>query len=411
MTLLGNRRAALGFIFVTAVLDVLSLGIIIPVLPKLVEGFMGGDTARAAVIYGWFGTAWALMQFLFSPLIGALSDRFGRRPVLLLSCFGLGLDYILMALAPSLSWLFLGRVLSGITAASFSTAGAYVADVTPPDKRAGAFGLIGGAWGLGFIAGPALGGWLGEISARAPFWGAAALTLTNAAYGFFVLPESLAPERRGAFSLARANPLGALKLLREYPGLFGLAGVNLFQQTAHYVLPSTMVLYSGYRYGWGTAKVGTLLALVGVCNVIVQVGLVKRMVARVGERPAMLGALLAGALGFVIYGLAPNGWWFCIGVPVFSLMGFFNPALQGLMTRRVGPAVQGRLQGANSSLLGIAGMMGPFFFTHAFAWGISPGMGWRLPGAPFFLAATLLLLGLGLALRVTQTASPRSAIA
>jgi len=243
------RRAAVAFILVTIALDMLALGMIIPVLPKLVERFMGGDTARAAEIFGAFTTVWALMQFLFSPLLGALSDRYGRRPVILLSNLGLGLDYIVMALAPTLMWLFVGRVISGITAASISTAQAYIADVTPPDRRAASYGLLGGAFGLGFILGPALGGLLGAIEPRLPFWAAAAFSLANAAYGLFVLPESLALDHRSGFSWRRANPVGSLLLLRSHPELSGLASANFFANLAHVVLPTVFVLYAGYRYG------------------------------------------------------------------------------------------------------------------------------------------------------------------
>ena len=242
-----RNRAAQAFIFVTVALDVLAMGIVIPVLPKLVEAFLGGNTARAAEVFGVFGTVWSLMQFVCSPVLGVLSDRFGRRPVILLSNFGLGFDYILMALAPTVRWLFVGRVISGITGASFTTAGAYIADVTPPEKRAAGFGMIGAAWGLGFVLGPALGGLLGEVSPRLPFWVAAGMTLLNAMYGLFVLPESLPPERRRAFSWRRANPVGSLTLLRSHHELFGLAGVNILYFLAHQALPSVFVLYTGYR--------------------------------------------------------------------------------------------------------------------------------------------------------------------
>lgn len=263
------RRAAFAFVFVTVLLDMFAIGIIIPVLPKLVEDFMGGDTARAATIYGIFGTAWALMQFLFSPVLGSLSDRFGRRPIILLSNFGLGLDYILMALAPNLRWLFLGRVISGITAASISTAGAYIADVTPPEQRAAKFGLLGAAFGAGFVVGPALGGILGDISPRLPFWVAAGFSLTNGLYGLFVLPESLRRELRRPFSWRKANPVGALKLLRSHRELWGFTWVTFLSNLAHAALPSVAVLYMGYRYNWDTKSVGVLLAGVGVCQIVV----------------------------------------------------------------------------------------------------------------------------------------------
>src|SRR5215475_8799857 len=242
------RRAAMAFIFVTVALDMLALGIVIPVLPKLVEGFMGGNTARAAEVLGVFGIVWALMQFLFSPLLGVLSDRFGRRPVIVLSNAGLGLDYVLMALAPTLGWLFVGRVISGLTTASMSTAYAYIADVTPPERRAASYGLLGAAFGVGFILGPALGGLLGGVDPRLPFWVAAGFSLVNAGYGFFVLPESLPPDRRSAFSWRRANPLGSLALLRSHRELSGLAVANFLLLVSHVVFPTVYVLYAGYRY-------------------------------------------------------------------------------------------------------------------------------------------------------------------
>ncbi|MGA9867405.1 MAG: MFS transporter, partial [Acetobacteraceae bacterium] len=261
--------AAIAFILVTVTLDMLALAIIIPVLPELVLGFLGNDTARAARVFGVFGTAWALMQFLFSPVQGALSDRFGRRPVILLSNFGLGLDYVLMALAPGIGLLFVGRVISGISAASISTAGAYIADVSAPEKRAAGFGLISVAFGIGFVLGPALGGVLGQMSPRLPFWVAAALSLANGMYGLLVLPESLPPDRRVGFAWRRANPIGALRLLLAYPGLLGLAVISFLYSLAHQALPAVFVLYGYYRYGWSERVVGFTLAGVGVCSALV----------------------------------------------------------------------------------------------------------------------------------------------
>ncbi len=398
---LPARNAAVRFIFITIVMDVLALGIIIPVLPKLVEEFMGGNTAGAAEIYGVFGMAWALMQFFFSPLLGAISDRFGRRPVILISCVGLGLDYVLMALAPNLAWLFVGRLLSGITAASFSTAGAYIADITPPEKRAASFGLIGAAWGLGFVIGPAAGGLLGGIDPRLPFWVAAVLALANAVYGWFVLPESLPKEKRGPFSWARANPVGALKLLRSHPELAGLASVNVLYTMAHYVLPSMFVLYTGYRYGWDAQAVGLSLAIVGVCNVIVQGALVKRLVAAIGERRALLTGLLMGGSGYIAYGLAATGWQFWLAVPVFAFMGLFAPSAQAIMSRHVSAQEQGQLQGANSSIMGICGIVAPLLFTQVFAFFVAHDADWHLPGAPFLLAGLMIVIALIIAARVT----------
>jgi DHA1 family tetracycline resistance protein-like MFS transporter len=389
-------RPAIAFIFVTVVIDVLAMGIVIPVLPKLVESFEGGNTAKAAETFGVFGTAWGLMQFIFMPVVGALSDRFGRRPVILISCFGLGLDFFLMALAPTLAWLLVGRIVSGITASSFGTAFAYIADVTPPEKRAAGFGMVGAAFGLGFVIGPALGGVLGGIDPRLPFWVAGVLALANAAYGFFVLPESLPPEKRSAYSWKKANPVGSLVLLRRHPELSGLAGTYFLMQLSHVVLPSVAVLYMGYRYGWNEMSVGLVLAGVGVCSMIVQGLLVKPVVARLGERRAMVVGLAFGTLGFVMYGLG-NGWWFLIGVPVMALWGFASPAVISVMTRHVSGSEQGQLQGANASLTATAGLIGPLIFSQVFAHSIAV-----MPGAPFILAAAMLVAGAAIGWSATR---------
>jgi DHA1 family tetracycline resistance protein-like MFS transporter len=403
----GGRRAAFAFIFMTVVFDVLALGVVIPVLPKLVEHFVGGDTPKAAHIYGLFGTVWALMQFVFSPLLGVLSDRFGRRPVILLSCLGLGLDYFAMALAPTIAWLFAGRVVSGITSASIGAAGAYIADVSPPEKRAASYGMLGAAWGLGFVLGPALGGVLGNVSPRLPFWVAGGLSLLNAAYGLFVLPESLPPERRSPFSWKKANPIGSLVLLRSYPRLTGLAVLFMLYQLAHQVLPSVFVLYAGYRYGWKEIDVGLCLAVVGVCGVIVQGGLVRPIVARLGERRSMLTGLVFGMIGFSVYGAAATGRGIWIGIPIFAFMGLFSPSALGLMSRVVDPTQQGQLQGANSCLGGITGLIGPGLFTTTFAEFIRADRPETFPGAPFFLAAALLGVAFLLTLIFARPAPPK----
>jgi DHA1 family tetracycline resistance protein-like MFS transporter len=402
------RRAAFIFVFITVLLDMLALGIVVPVLPKLVVDFLAGDTARAAEIYGVFGTAWALMQFLVSPLHGALSDRFGRRPLILISNFGLGLDYILMALAPDLWWLFAGRVISGISAASIATSYAYVADVTPPQLRSARFGLLGVAFGAGFVLGPALGGLAGNLDPRLPFWIAAVLSLVNALYGFLVLPESLPKERRAGFAWRRANPLGALVLLRSQPQLLGLASVNFLGNLAHASLPNIGVLYMMYRYGFDERAVGFTMAAVGVCSMVVQGALIGPAVARLGERAALIIGLVFGILGFAVFGLAATGLGFLAGIPLLALWGFAGPSALGLMSRQVDATEQGRLQGANASIMGIANLLGPGLFAQTLALSIGGGA-LHLPGATFLLAALILAIAIAVAWWSTRREPGKSA--
>jgi MFS transporter, DHA1 family, tetracycline resistance protein len=394
------RGAAVAFIFVTILLDMFALGVILPVLPKLVESFLNNDTASAARVFGLFGTAWALMQFFFSPILGALSDRFGRRPVVLLSNFGLALDYVLMALAPSLTWLFIGRVISGITSASISTSFAYIADITPPERRAAVFGKVGAAFGAGFILGPAIGGLLGGMDPRLPFWAAAGLSFANTLYGFLILPESLPKELRSPFRWRIANPVGALKLLRSNGVLAGLSVVNFIAQLAHVVLPSTFVLYATFRYGWDQKTVGLTLAMVGICAMVVQGAAIGPIVKRFGERHALLLGLSCGAVGFLIFGAAPTGHLFWLGIPVMALWGVAGAATQGLMTQLVSPDQQGQLQGATTSVQSVSQLVGPFLFTLTFAYFIGSRAPLMMPGAPFLLASALLLLALVIAARV-----------
>lgn len=406
----GARKAALAFIFVTVLIDVLAFGVIIPVLPHLVEQFVGGRTDTAAYWIGAFGFVFAAIQFVTSPIQGALSDRYGRRPVILLSCLGLGLDFIFMALAPSLAWLFVGRVISAMTSASFTTANAYVADVTSPEQRAKSYGMIGAAFGVGFIVGPLVGGFLGEIDLRLPFWFAAALALLNFCYGLFVLPESLSPEQRSPkFDWSHANPFGSMKLLARYPQVFGLAAVVFIANLAHYVYPSVFVLYADYRYQWGQKEVGYVLALVGVLSVIVNVVLVGKVVHWLGERRALLFSLSCGAVGFAIYGYAWQGWMFLVGLPVSALWAIAAPATQALITRQVGADVQGRIQGALMSLVAMAGIVGPAIFAGSFGWFIGDRSPVHLPGAPFYIAGLLLFAAVFVAWRYAR--APRTAVA
>jgi DHA1 family tetracycline resistance protein-like MFS transporter len=401
------RRGAVAFIFVTILLDMFTLGLILPILPKLVESFVDNDTASAARIFGLFGTAWALMQFFFSPILGGLSDRFGRRPVVLLSNLGLALDYVLMALAPSLTWLFVGRVISGITSASVSTAFAYIADVTPAEQRAAMFGKVGVAFGAGFVLGPAVGGLLGGMDPRLPFWVAAGLSFANTLYGLLILPESLPPDRRSPFRWKSANPLGALDLLRSDRILTGLSVVHFLAQVAHVVLPSTFVLYATYRYGWDTTTVGLTLAMVGICSIAVQGVAIGPIVQRFGERRALLLGLGCGAVGFLIFGAAPTGPLFWLGIPVMALWGVAGAASQALTTQLVAPNQQGQLQGATNSVQSVSQLVGPFLFTLTFAYFIGNQAPLKLPGAPFLLAAALMVLALLIAVRTLASGNRR----
>lgn len=407
-SLTGQRRkAAVGFIFVTATIDIIALGIMIPVLPNLIKEMAGGDYAMASEINLMFATVFGLMQFFCAPILGLLSDRFGRRPVLLTSIFGLGIDFLFMAFAPSIRWLFVGRVINGVTAASFSTANAYIADVTAPENRAKAYGMMGAAFGLGFTLGPVLGGFLGEIDLRLPFLVCAGLALLNWLYGFFILPESLPKEKRETrLNWKKANPLGSLKLLRSHKGLLGLASVGFLFQLAHVVLPVIFVLYSGYRYGWGPQMVGFSMLATGISNIVVQALLVGPVVKRIGERKALLVGLASGALGFAIFGLAPNGYLYFIGVPIFALMGFTGPAMQALMTSRVAPHEQGQLQGANGAMMGIAGIIAPSLFGFSFAFAVDHNDTLHMPGLPILIAAAIMACGFLIALRVARPVAP-----
>lgn len=394
------RRAALAFIFIVVLVDVLAFGVIIPVLPHLIEDFVGGDVSVASWWVGVFGALFAAIQFVCAPIQGTLSDRFGRRPVILLSCLGLGADFVFMALAPSLAWLLLGRIVSAVTAASFSTANAYIADVTTPENRARGYGTIGAAFGVGFIAGPLIGGVLGDMDLRLPFWFAAGMALLNFCYGLFVLPESLPRERRSArVDWSHANPLGSLKLLRSQPQVLGLAAVVFISGFAQYAHPSVFVLYGDYRYGWGQKEVGYVLAFVGALAIVVNAWLVGAMVRRMGERRTLLLSLACGAVGFTVSGLAPQGWLFLVGLPVAAIWGAANPASQALITRQVDPRLQGRTQGALMSLVALAGIVGPAVYAGSFGWVVSGASPLRLPGLPYLISASMLALAVAIAWR------------
>ncbi len=395
------------FIIVTVLLDFLAFGIIAPVLPDLIKQFEGGNIARASDMVGYFGLIWNLMQFMFLPVLGAWSDRFGRRPVILISCLGLGLDYIFMAMAPSLKWLFVGRLISGITASNVSTAFAYITDISAPEQRAKRFGMLGASFGVGFVVGPAVGGLLGQYNLRAPFWAAAALSIANFLYGLLVLPESLAKEKRAKTAWHMANPMGSLTLLRSHPELAGMSIVVILYYLAHQALQSVWVLYTEYRYGWNQRDIGLSLGLVGVCAVIVSGGLVGPYVKKFGERFSLTSGLFYGVLGFLGFGLAWKGWGALAAIPFIALWGVAGPAMQSLMSQRVDASSQGKLQGAINSLRALTGMAGPVLFTQVFSASIEKS-GWlHVPGAAYFLAAGLLVGALGVAVVVMRRGEDR----
>lgn len=395
----ASSRPAIAFILAVAVLDVMAMGIVIPVLPALIEGFVGSEAA-AGYWNGIMVAIWAGMQFLCSPIIGSISDRYGRRPTILISTAGLTLDWILMALAPDLWWLAVGRMIGGITSSSFTAVFAYMADITEPDQRARGYGLVGAAFSAGFIAGPLIGGVLGEISPRAPFWAAAALSGITFLYGLFILPESLPQERRMAFSWTRANPFGALKLLRSHPELSGLAVVNFLLYFAHHVFSVVFVLYAAHKHGWTPMYLGFALALAGILEMIVQAGLVGPAVKRWGDRRTMVTGLVMGSLGLASMGLAPTGLLFTLALFPNALWALAMPTLQSLMTRRVSESEQGQLQGANMSVGSIAGIASPLFFGWMYEMTVGDA-----PGVSFLIAAGILAAGAVLAAFVSRRAA------
>jgi DHA1 family tetracycline resistance protein-like MFS transporter len=417
-----GRRAAFGFIFASSVMNAISFGLMIPVLPGLVRSFFGGvsaaSTASAAEWTIVFGITWGAMQFVSGPVLGMLSDRFGRRPVMLISILGLSLDFLVMAFAPSLVWLLLGRVFNGLTAASFSTANAYVADISTPDNRAKNFGWMGAAFSVGFLFGPALGaelathavhiGTLALSPLRTPFLFAAGLCVLNWLYGLFVLPESLPPERRmRAFDWLRANPVGSLTMLRRHPALGPLALIYFLGMLAQQVLPNVFVLYTQYRYHWDLRFLGVTFIITGALGIFVQFFVVGPVVARIGERGAVLAGALAGVSGFLIYALAPTSTLYFLGMPVFALMGLMQPGLQGLMTRHVTGQEQGRLQGANQSMNGIGAIVGPLVFPGALAFALRAAP--AAPGLPILIAAALMACAFLVALRYARADAPLTA--
>jgi DHA1 family tetracycline resistance protein-like MFS transporter len=394
-----TRKPATGFIFVTLVLAIIGFGLLIPVLPKLIVQFRGGDIASGSYAYGWVISVYALMQFVGSPILGSLSDRFGRRKIILIATAGSAIDYVIMANAPTLAWLFVARTIAGFTAGILATANAYIVDVTPPERRAQSFGLIGAAFGIGFIVGPVLGGLLGNYSLRLPFWFAAGCSTVNWLWGFFVLPESLQPENRRKFSWKRANPVGALLALKRFPAVRDLVECFFILTLAQVLLQSTWALYTDYRYHWTPLQIGLSLMFVGFTSGLVQAVLVKRIVPALGDTRAVVIGFWVSIVAQVGYGLASHGWIIYAIVSVGAFAGIAQPALQSYITKHVPSNEQGAVQGVFTGLASLAAIPGPFIASHSFGWAISPERLWRLPGIAFFEGAALTLLGLVLAIR------------
>jgi DHA1 family tetracycline resistance protein-like MFS transporter len=396
------RKPALGFIFITLVLFVLGFGIIIPVLPNLVAQFNGGSYAEGSGEYGVLVGVYAAMQFVFSPILGSLSDRYGRRKVLLITLAGSAVDYVIMGFAPTMTWLFVARMISGATSGALATCNAYIADVTPPEKRAQAFGLLGVAFGIGFAFGPAIGGFLGSYNIRLPFFAAAACVSINWLYGALVLPESLPLEHRRPFSWKRANPVGSLLALRRFRGVFDLAWVYLIYMFGSVILQSIWVLYTGYRYGWTPLQIGLSLTYVGVLTAGVQGGMVKRIIAVTGERMGLVLGLLISASAMLAYGLASHGWMIYVFVIIGAFGGIAGPSVQALVTKHVPANEQGALQGSLSGLQSLATIFAPMLGAWSFGKCIADNARWHLPGIAFFEASVLMLMALALAFRSFQ---------
>lgn len=394
-----SRPAAMGFIFATLLIDITGLGLIIPVMPKLIAELIHGDLSTASEYGGWLTFAYAIMQFLFAPVLGNLSDRYGRRPILLFSLMGLGIDYIFLAFAPTIQWLFVGRVIAGIAGASFTTAAAYIADISAPEKRAQNFGLIGAAFGVGFIIGPVAGGILGQFGARVPFFTAAGLSLLNTLYGFFVLPESLSKEHRRKFEWKRANPLGSFLQLKKYPAVLGLVGCVVLLYIAGQSVQSTWTFYNMIKFQWNEAWIGYSLGFVGLTVGIVQGGLIRIIIPKLGNIKSVYVGLLLNCLGLLLFAFATKGWMMFAFIIPYSLGGIAGPALQSIISNNVPPNEQGELQGALTSLMSMTSIIGPPLMTTLFARFTAEGAPVNFPGAPFLLGSLMMVVSTLLAYR------------
>ncbi|MBL0340028.1 MAG: TCR/Tet family MFS transporter [Bacteroidetes bacterium] len=389
----------MGFIFLTLVIDITGLGIIIPVMPALIQGLTGESIGEAAKYAGWMLFAFSIMQFISSPILGNLSDRFGRRPVLLASLFGFGLDYIFLALAPTLAWLFVGRIIAGVCGASITTGMAYIADISTPEKRAQNFGMVGAAFGIGFIVGPVLGGILGEYGARVPFFAAAALALLNWLYGYFILPESLPAEKRRPFEWKRANPFGAIKQLRKYPLLAGLLFALFFIYIASHAVQSTWAFFTIERFQWSESMIGYSLGTAGLMVGLVQGLLIRVINPWLGPNKSVYVGMLLYFIGLILFAFAFQGWMMFAFLVPYCLGGITGPAIQGIMSNQVPDTEQGELQGGFASMVSITSIIGPPLMTGLFAYFTSAKAPFQFAGAPFFIGALLTLISLALSIR------------
>jgi MFS transporter, DHA1 family, tetracycline resistance protein len=392
-----KEKKALVFIFITLLIDCTGIGIIIPVVPALIQHLTGASVSGAATYGGWLTFAYASMQFLFSPVLGGLSDRFGRRPIILISLFGLGIDYIFLFLAPDLFWLFVGRIIAGICGASFTTASAYIADVSTPEKRAQNFGMIGAAFGLGFIIGPLLGSVFSQFGVRVPFLVAAILSLLNWIYGYFVLPESLSPEHRRKFDWKRANPLGSLLQLKKYPATLSLVVATVLIYIAGHAAQSTWTYFTMERFHWNEQWVGYSIAFVGVSIAAVQGGLIRPVMKKLGQDKTVYVGLGFYIIGFVLFSLATQGWMMFAFMVPYALGGIAGPAIQGILSAKVPPNEQGELQGALTSVMSLTAIVGPILMTGLFAYFTSAAAPFYYPGAPFMMGAILTLFSFTIA--------------
>ena len=398
-----TRKAAIGFIFITLMIDITGLGLIIPVMPKLIEELTGGNISQASAYGGWLTFTFAIMQFMFSPVLGGISDQYGRRPVLLFSLFGFALDYLFLSFAPSLAWLFIGRAIAGITGASITTATAYIADISTKENRAKNFGMIGAAFGLGFIIGPVIGGLLGTFGSRVPFMVAAALTFINSLYGYFILPESLSKEHRRPFEWKRANPLGSLMQLKKYPALSGLVFSFVLIYLASHAVQSNWSFFTIEKFGWSEKMIGISLGVVGLLVAIVQGGLIRYINPRLGNEKSIYTGLLLYSIGLVLFAFASQSWMMFVFLIPYCLGGIAGPAIQSIMSSSVPANAQGELQGVLTGLISLTSIAGPPMMTGLFAYFTKPGAPVHFSGAAFLLGAVFMFTSAVIAYRTLHT--------